>query len=200
MKKTPIPGAASQITQRLSELAENSIPLQKFAEGRLARLPMDSALAEDLVQRAFLSVIMGLETNQGRKPNAHEVASPEAFLNYMKGVVTSLLDGMLRQREFHCFHLPLEEEDNDLGKSDWGMELGAPEAVRSQAHLADLKQQLFPRLRSQAHWTLWPTIDAWEQCFEFSDRVPDVAGRHRKYVMEVRKLAAAIIEDLGGIL
>jgi DNA-directed RNA polymerase specialized sigma24 family protein len=200
MKNRLTPEQASQIQQRLSSLAENDCTkLRQFAERRLARLGASTSLAEDVVQRAFQTVLIGLESaDEGRRPAPKDVATPENFEKYMFSVIASVCDAMLRKREFQCIHLPIREEREDLGEHERGVAIASPESVRVQAHVADLKQTLFPLLRSRAHWTLIPTIAAWEDVFEHSDRIP-AAGRHRKYVGEVRKLAAEIVNDLGGL-
>jgi hypothetical protein len=190
---------ASQIEMRLSRLAENNSRLRQFAEGRFARLGATTALGEDAVQRAFQSVLQGLESlDEGRRPSPKDVATSENFEKYMYSVIASVCDAMSRQREFRCIHVPIREEREDnLGEHERGVAIASPENVRSEAQMADLKQTLFPLLRAQAHWTLRPTIDAWEEVFCESDRIP--AAGHRKYVGQVRQLAQKIVNDLGGL-
>lgn len=198
--KTPLsPEAASQAVIRLSKLAENIPKLRNFAESRLARLGAPTPLGEEAVQRAFQSVLLGLESpNEGRRPCAEDVATADAFGKYMRSVIASICEALSRQRELQFIHVPIREErEGNLGESEGGAVIASPESVRVQAHMADLKQTLFKRLRMQAHWTLLPTIAAWERVFEESDRIP--AAGHRKYVGRVRRLAAEIINELGGL-
>jgi hypothetical protein len=196
------PEEARQVIVRLTELAENSAELKQFAEARLLRMSCPASLAEDVLQRAFQSVLQGLETEHGRKPRREDVESSAVFMCYMRGVINSQLYAMMRQREFNFAHLPVrdgrEGREGDLGERERGVVLGAPETVRTEAHVEDLKRMLFGKLHAQARPALLPTIRAWERVFEYTDRIPD-GGRPRKYVAEVRELAQQIVHELGGL-
>jgi hypothetical protein len=177
---------------RLGELLPVDITnLTEFAERRLAAAGLNPASGEDVTQRALAAILRGLETDQGgRVPRLMDIESKSAFLNYIRGAISSISDAMRRKRQFRTQHEPWSD---NLG-------LSADRTARTPAKLAemaDLKDQLFPRLRARAPKRLQRTIDAWESVFTESDRIP--APGHRRYVGEVKALAQEIVTELGGI-
>jgi len=176
---------------RLGEITEaDCASLTEFAECRLATVGAPPAWGEDVTQRAFQNILIGMETDQGgRKPRLMDLNDKPAFLNYMRGVISSLVYSMTRKRRFHVGN---EQWDDNIAS---GEVRGASPA--NQVALRDFGEQLFPRLRSRAPRRLLPTIAAWEAVFLESDRIP--ARGHRKYVREVRDLAQTVLEELGGL-
>ncbi len=176
---------------RLGEITEaDCADLTEFAECRLVAVGAPPACGEDVTQRAFHAVLVGLETDQGgRKPRLVDITDKPTFLNYMRGVISSLVYAMTRKRRFNTGH---EAWDENTASPDAGRDSPA-----QQAAFRDLGQELFPRLRSRAPRRLLPTIQAWESVFLHSDRIP--AKGHRKYVREVRDLAQTVLEELGGL-
>ena len=176
---------------RLGEITEaDCASLTEFAECRLVAAGGPPAWGEDVTQRAFQKVLIGVETDQGgRKPRLVDINDKPAFLNYMRGVISSLVYSMTRKRRFH------------VGNEQWDDNIASPEAdpdsPANQAGLRDLGELLFPRLRSRAPRRLLPTIAAWESVFLESDRIP--ARGHRKYVREVRDLTQKVLLELGGL-
>ncbi len=176
---------------RLREIIEaDCADLTDFAECRLVAAGAPPACGEDVTQRAFHAVLMGLETDQGgRKPRLVDISDKPTFLNYMRGVISSLVYAMTRKRGFHARHATW---DDNIGSADAG-----PRSPAKEAGLRDLSAQLFPRLRSRAPRRLLPTIAAWESVFLESDRIP--ARGHRKYVREVRELAKRVLVELDDL-
>ena len=176
---------------RLSEITKaDCAALTEFAECRLVATGAPPSCGEDVTQRAFHAVLLGLETDQGgRKPRLVDIGDKPTFLNYMRGVISSLVYAMTRQRRFRVNH---EEWDDNIAAPNAGAHSPA-----EQAAFRYLGEQLFPRLRSQAPRRLLPTIAAWESVFLESDRIP--ARGHRKYVREVRDLAKRALSELGEI-
>jgi hypothetical protein len=191
--KTPLSlecRACSEV--RLSELSAADIAnLNEFAERRLAATGLNPVSGEDVTQRALVAILQGLESDQGgRMPRLVDVENKGTFLNFVRGAISSIVEAMGRKLEFRSVHTPFED----------GM---PPPSARvaitpaESAELADLRDQLFPRLRARAPRRLKRTIDAWQSVFAESDRIP-VRG-HRRYVGEVKGLAQEIISELGGI-
>jgi hypothetical protein len=177
---------------RLQEFTgADSADLTEFAECRLIVLGASPTMGEDLTQRALQQVLQGLETDQGgRRPRLVDLVNKPAFLNYLRGVISSLVFGMTTRSEFLACSTA-GYDDAIAGPNDDG---GA--AVKD-AELTDLRDQLFPRLRARASKRLLPTINAWEPVFTLSDRIP--ARGQRSYVREVRNLAKEVLSELGGL-
>ena len=87
---------------RLGEITDADIAaLTEFAERRLVEIGASSSCGEDVTQRALHAVLHGLEKDQGgRKPRLVDVNDKTAFLNYLRGIVSSLLYSMTRTRGF----------------------------------------------------------------------------------------------------
>jgi hypothetical protein len=190
--KTPI--NAEEVLQRcesyLNEITRQDIDnLTEFAECRLASLGLSPCSGEDIVQRAFQSVLRGLEMDQGgRRPRPVDVENKDSFLNYLRGAVSSKAEAATRRRELRHVHESYEESQGELD----GGETHTP---AQDAELADLSQELFERLRERAPARLHETIDAWEAVCLHSDRIPTVNGR-RRHAGEVRQLAQSVLLEL----
>jgi hypothetical protein len=165
--------------------------LTEFAERSLAAKGLNPSAGEDATQRALAAILRGLESDQGgRVPRLVDIENKDAFLNFVRGAVSSIIEAMGRKQQFRNEH---ELWQDGMAVSEPGSQL-TPSQL---AELSDLRDQLFPRLRAQAHRRLRRTIDAWEPVFTESDRIP--APGHRSYVREVRELAQEIVTELGGI-
>ena len=120
----------------------------------------------------------------GRKPNPGDLLSKDTFLNYVRGVINSIVEGWWRtsktQHRKKHFSLDLIQDY-----------LAAPKD--SQVEFADLVAELFTRLRQLAPARLLPTIDAWEKAPD--GKVPCVTSR--KHAAAVKRLAQQIARDLG---
>jgi DNA-directed RNA polymerase specialized sigma24 family protein len=178
---------------RLDEIAATDIAtLTQFAECRLMALGCSPSSGEDLAQRAFLAVIQGLETDRGgRRPRLVDVESKDAFTNYLRGVVASMVEAMTRKQEFRSEHVPLDDELLESAVPDGGR------SPAEQAELSDLAEQLFPRLLARAPHRLVGSIQEWESIFSESDRIP--AHGHPRNPGEVKELARQVVTELGGI-
>lgn len=176
---------------RLAEITDaDTNALTQFAESRLAADGASRSYGEDAVQRAFQVVLRGLETDQGgRRPRLVDINDKPAFLNYMRGVISSVVYKMTRSRGFQVGQECMADNTNSPD-----LEGRSP---AQQAELKDLSAQLFPRLRARAPRHLLPTIDAWERVFLESDRIPPL-GR-RAHVREVRDLAQQVLTEIGGM-
>jgi hypothetical protein len=184
------PELARLCKARLGEITDADIAaLSEFAERRLVELGVPPSCGEDVTQRALHAVLYGMEKDRGgRKPRLVDVNDKTAFLNYLRGIVSSLLYSMTRTRGFRT-----TQQWDDSGPSP---DAGRPSPA-NEAGLRDLGEQLFRRLRARAPRRLFPTINAWEAVFLSSDRIP--ARGHRKYVREVKKLAQEVLLELDGL-
>jgi hypothetical protein len=191
--KVPIsPEYRVQCDVRLGELSRTDlINLTEFAERRLSAQGLDPSAGEDVSQRALMAILRGLRTDQGgRVPRLVDLESKDAFINFIRGAISSIIEAMGRKRQLQNAHVPWRD---DLAQTTPGLLPGPQEA----AELNDLKDQLFPQLRARAPKRLQRTIDAWEPVFTYSDRIP--APGNRSYVKQVQNLAQEIVTELGGI-
>ncbi len=175
---------------RLREFTKaDSADLTEFAECRLVVNGISPTNGEDLTQRAIQLVLQGLEMDKGgRRPRLVDVTDKPAFLNYLRGIISSLVYGMTRKSGFGTRCIRLEDVDTAEAPHDNGA------SVRD-VELGDLRDQLFPRLRARAPARLHPTINAWEAVFTQTDRIP--APVQRRHAREVQDLARKVLTELG---
>jgi hypothetical protein len=193
-------GNARQACERLLHKIANSpaelADLRDYAELRLTRMYLPPTLGEDIVQRAFLCVLQGLESGKdGRRPRPDEVANSESFKKYLHRVIYSLIEAVGRCHEIRLVHVPVAEAG--LGECSGGAIIASSNSTVDEVHLQDLKRMLFERLRERTPRYLQTTIEAWERVFLSSDRIPTPGPR--RYGTEVRLAAAKIVRELGGI-
>ncbi len=152
--------------------------------------------AEEIAQDALATVLVGLGCDAGRHPKAHEVADKTAFRKYLYSVICSLTEAASRKGAVRAPHEPVGGTDAAGPHGSGVVVLRAPEAEKEQVALRDLKRELFRRLRDQCPDRLLATVKAWEEVFEYADRIP-AGNRPRKYVSEVRELAQQVATELG---
>jgi hypothetical protein len=189
MKSPYSPELSGLCEARLSEIDEaDNASLAEFAECRLVVLGVSPSYGQDITQRAFQQVLQGLETDQGgRRPCLENVIDKPTFMNYLRGVISSIIFGMTSKCGFRTEHRPWDDElatRHDAGISP-----------SKQAEFNDLRDQLFRRLRAHAPKRWLPSIDAWETTVEYSDRIPTKG--HRKYGREIKHLAQEVLSELG---
>jgi len=127
-------------------------------------------------------------TRRSQAAHDRRVNKP-AFLNYLRGVISSVAYGIIRKSGFRAEHKPWD--DDRPGTAAPG---NSPE---QNAELNEFRYQFFQRLRKRAPERLLSTIDAWESVFTETDRIP--APSRREYVAEVRNLAKEVISEIEGI-
>jgi hypothetical protein len=173
---------------RLGELKATHITsLTGFAERRLASMGLPLSAGEDVTQRALLAVLKGLETDQGsRRPHLEDLQDIDTFQNFLRSVISSLIEGMSRQTEFR----KKETWDENTAAAH----VGSTGSSWAPAELNDFQRELFARLRARAPQRLQPTIDLWQKAAFDADRVP--ALTNQKYAHEVRLLARKILAEL----
>jgi hypothetical protein len=191
MKSPYSPELSGLCETRLDEITKaDSANLTEFAECRLVALGVSPSHGEDMSQRAFQQVLQGLETDQGgRRPCLEDLVDKPAFLNYLRGVISSLIYGMTSKCGFRTTHKAWEDEM--LTPSG-----GGPSPAK-EAELNDIRDQLFRGLRAHAPRRWLRSINEWEPVFVYSDRIP--SRGHRKYAREIKRRARKVLSDLGGI-
>lgn len=169
--------------------------LAEFAERRLGSLPRSRVSPEDPVQKALLSIIMGVAGNGlGRRPTSENVQSKAAFLHYVRSAINSVVEAMRRSRELLYFHESIHETQN---REEGHTTIVLPSAAEADAdvNMIDLKRELFKRLRKIAPRKLLPVIDEWERTFFWASHVP--CRRKRDHVRQVRFLAMRVLKELS---
>ena len=180
----PLTNEARQKAQaRLSEIREAEIAaLTEFAEWRLLRLGRSSDEGRDIVQSAFLAVVLGLESEDaGRRPRDEDIIDKAAFEKYLRSVIFSLVQCQTKTRHIKAYHAhyPIAE-GADGDEADRGVVLASPTPTAAErAAWNDLQRQFFSTLRGRAPQRLQRTIDAWERVCEDTDRIP--TDSFRKY-------------------
>ena len=176
---------------RLNEITEaDNANLTEFAECRLVVVGVSPSYGQDITQRAFQQVLQGLETDQdGRRPCLDDLIDKPAFLNYLRGVISSNIFAMTTKCGFK----------KEAGHKPWHDEMptafDAGTSPGKRAEFSDLRDQLFRRLRKRAPKRWLRSIDAWELTVEYSDRIPTKG--HRKYGGEIKHLAQEVLSELG---
>jgi hypothetical protein len=167
--------------------------LASFASFRLTRVRLDPSAGEDLAQDALLAVLRGLESlSAGRHPRPIDLEDDSKFLDYLKGVIGSLVEAE-RRRWAHPFdHEPFDEHSH--GDDPFPGRLG--EGPQSELEFQDLRHAFFERLAQRTPDRLREMVLAWEKQGEDSDTIP-LLGRHRRARKELRKLAVLVLKELS---
>ena len=191
MKNPDNPEITTLCETRLNEITETDTnDLTEFAECRLVALGASPSHGEDVSQRALLLILQGLGTGQGgRRPRLEDLRDKPAFLNYVRGAISSIVHGMTTKSDFKAQQPPRDDDAPALDAAD--------DSPAEHAELADLRDQIFTRLRKRAQPHLQQTIDAWEAVFTESDRIPTPGSR--KSAHEVRLLAKDILSQIDGM-
>ncbi len=90
---------------RLSEIGEAELAaLREFAECRLLRLGGSCDEGRDVVQSAFLAIVLGLESEHaGRRPRDEDIIDKAAFEKYLRGVILSLVRCQIKTKQTRDF-------------------------------------------------------------------------------------------------
>jgi hypothetical protein len=173
---------------RLEEITRaDSTDLTEFAEHRLMSVGISPSSGEDVTQRAFQLVLQGLESDQGgRKPRLEDLVNKTAFINYMRGIISSIVHGMTVKCGFQVEHTQWNDETPVAD--------GAGGSPADDAEFDELRARLFQRLRARAPKRLLSTIEAWEPVCHQSDRIP--TPKSRKYARQTRELAQKVLPGL----
>jgi len=171
---------------RLSCVSKEELKhLRGFAKDCLERFRLPTTFTDDLTSKAIAAVVQGLsDSGRGRRPRPDNLATHDAFLNFLRGAVASTVEGFARGEYRH----PKVAVDvvSLASHRSW------PDL---DIYLVDLRNELFARLRQQVPHSCQQTLDAWEESFFWSDQIPRVPSPNHSRV--VRLLAREILDELG---
>ena len=203
--KKPFPRRHGQVraltTHQLNQLTQTDLnKLAEFAEHRMGGLPRARFAAEDVVQKALLAIIRGTRRGgEGRRPSQEAVRNKDAFLHYVRSAINSVVEAMRRPQELRFIHETMDRQ-KDPESHERVIVPAAPPSPDTDPAMADLKQELFTKLRKIAPARLLPTIAEWEKTFFWATQVP--VGKDRHHRDQVRLLAMRVLRqierDLGG--
>jgi hypothetical protein len=177
--------ATSHNLKRLAQIAERRL-------NRLASKPPGQRLRGFKDPNEFVNQAIELILTGQRKTSGRHLMGLEIFYNYVQAVIQSLitheLERIVRQRE----HVSL---DSLVADSDEREPAAATDVVRDIA-MSETKMSLFPRLREYAkdHPAMLHAIDAWEQCWPMSDRIPK-GGLSDKQTHSLRSKARELLQE-----
>lgn len=182
--------------QQLIELTGADLKsFEEFADRRMDWLPRARVSAEDIVQKALLSIIRGATPGaKGRLPQRVSVITKQAFMHYVRSVINSVIDATKRKRELLFIHETINW-DKDSESQEPVIILRALTNPDGDPSLVDLKIELFARLRDNAPAQLEPTIAEWEKTFFWATHVP--VPQKRQHQDEVRRLAMRILQKIA---
>jgi hypothetical protein len=187
---------AEQTLELLNQITmEDLRQLAEFASRRFGSIPQSVFSAEDAVQKALLSILVGT-TDQvsGRRPNPEHLHTKTEFMHYVRSVINSVVEGFGRHREVLYMHESIHEMADSEGRQNPVVLTSAPQPDADPG-MIDLKKELFERLHMTAPRELLPVISEWERTFFWASRVP--CRRKRDYVRQVRMLAKVILKNLA---
>ena len=162
--------------------------LTVFARCRLLRIGLNPSEAEDMVQDAVLAVLKGTRSaSEGRHPRDADLADQGTFLDYLRGVIASLVESA--RRNGWGGHIC-----DALGEISRGTQSLSDEEM-TRLEFRDLHRQLFTTLGGQAPRRLCGLIDAWRDQGEDCDKIP-LLGQHRRCRAELRRMAGQVLKRL----
>lgn len=162
--------------------------LAVFARCRLLRIGLNPSQAEDMVQDAVLAILKGARSaSEGRHPRDADLAGRGTFLDYLRGVIASLVESA--RRNGWGGHFTDDFEEITRGTQS------LPDEEVMRLEFRDLHRQFFTNLGGQSPPRLCGLIDAWREQGEDCDQIP-LLGRHRRCRAELRKLARNVLKRL----
>ena len=187
---------AAQTLALLNQItAEDLRQLTEFADRRFGSIPQRQFSADDAVQKALFSILLGTgKTGPGRRPNPDHVETKSTFLHYVRSVINSVIEAFGRPRELTYIHESIAESENSEERHT-GIVLTSAPQPDADPGMVDLKRELFQRLHTIAPRELLPVIREWERTFFWASHVP--CRRKRDYVRQVRMLAKMSLKKLA---
>lgn len=193
-KRTPRPGKQA-VWDALAGLTSGDFrTLATFAARQLGRMGLPAGTAEDIVQQALLTLAVGAGNgSRGRHPQPGDLADHGAFLNYLRGILSSLIDSQRKLRENRFAHTRWEDGQMRLSLHP-GFSTG--HNVSAEVAFNDLTELLYTRLSRRVPAWLRPPLNAWREQHFQSEQIP-LDGAHRQLRLELRLLAAQVLSELG---
>ena len=142
---------AAQTLALLNQITREDLrQLTAFADCRFGSVPQRQFSADDAVQKALLSILLGTsKTGSGRRPNPEHLETKSAFLHYVRSVINSVVEAFGRHRELTYMHDSIHEAE-DSEEQPTAIVLTSAPLADADAGMVDLKRELFQRLRSTA--------------------------------------------------
>ena len=189
MKKPLEPEIRQRARRLIDEVTSEDLrSLTLFADCLFRHRGLESSRAttgEDLGQEAVRAVLIGLEDKgSGRRPRLVDVADKDAFLNYLRGIIHSKFNALMR---------PVQPPTISIADAENACQ--SPSSPAAEAAITDLKTEILRRVRARAPRHLSTTIAAWETEFADCDRIPILNGS-RKNAFRVRRIAARVVKEL----
>jgi len=158
---------------------------------------LDPGLGEDIVQDAFEAVLQGLVTERGgRHPRGSDVEDPKAFINYLGGVINSLVSYERAKRRYNFDHDSIDIPPIDDCEAQLTFDIQSPDCVEQEAGWNDLQEVFFTLLQSRATPQIRPILHHWELEWRWSPQIP-VPIPKRRFRRTIRCLAKEALRELG---
>jgi DNA-directed RNA polymerase specialized sigma24 family protein len=174
--------------------------LVAYARRRLLRIGLDPNLAEDITQDAFRAILIGLDTAKaGRHPREIDVQDQGAFVDYLCGVINSLVAYERAKRLYQFDHEPIEARAAWEDEPQPQNELRSAASVESEIGWRDLQDVFFARLRPRVHPRIQHILTDWEWEWRWAAQIP-VPIPERRFRRTIRDLAKEVLAELGEAL
>ena len=184
----------ASVTAAVAALTQPQLDrLLAIARRRMERLtqspPVQRLLGQcdpaDFIQDAILLVLVGeLKPGQGRHTRPRHLASPQAFFNFLQGVVHSRISARLKKLLHEGEHLSVESQP-----------LTGARTVVQDVQLNEIKASLSARLRAAAGTN--PALQSTLMLLELE--AMDSGGRpSRKQLHKMRRLGREVLKELAG--
>jgi hypothetical protein len=178
----------------------NLTGLVAYARRRLLRIGLDPTLSEDIVQDAFRAILIGLESAKaGRHPRGIDVQAQGAFVDYLGGVINSLVAYEREKRRYRFTFEPMELEPAWENEGQPHNELRSAVNVEGEVGWRDLQHLFFSKLRPQVPSRVQHILADWEQEWQRSAQIP-VPIPQRRFRKIIRHLAQEVLAELGEAL
>jgi hypothetical protein len=191
---TLVAALTTEQLQRIHSFADHKL------QHALRRPGMDRLLGgkipQDLVNTVIAKFLMfESKPGHGRLVPATARRSPEAFVRWLMGAISSEITNLAASLEAARKHLPIAGNEED----EWAaIELVEQLDLMRLLERRDLQRVMFARLNQIAlnEPALAPVVRYWEQHFEFSDRIGAPEFNHNS-IERVRQHARSILKSLA---
>jgi hypothetical protein len=181
------PSFPDRLAYLMQELTgEDLADLARYAGYRLARVRLDPSEGEDFRQDALLAVLHGAQSiSSGRHPRPVDLQNRSAFLDYLKGVIGSLVEAERRRLAHRFSHEPFAESVGYQPAAFYGHPI--------ELEFNDLRIEFFKRLEQRVPGRLSRIVLTWKD--QGNDLIP-LLGHHRRIRQQLKKLAAQVLRQL----
>lgn len=189
--------AGTDTVHQLNLLTQEDLAdLADYATRRLKRVGLTALEGEDIAQDALQAILEGLEeAKQGRHPRACDVASKLAFMDYVGGVINSLVTVERRKAVHDVKHYSVTRDPRTDDETPQP-ELATTESVTGDVAISDLQSAFFARLWPRACPAMTPHLQEWEATWRRSDQIP-VPIPQRRLRGKIKVLAREVLSEIG---